>query len=415
MTMQRLRRHLLLLSLIAAAPSGAVALAAQDAAVPPAREADTEVIPATPAAILELAADAARKMPDQPHIKTRSRLQAEIVDAAVKAGEYDLAERVVPQITNWRKGLAQAAIAAALAESGDAEAARAALSAAESIEVTLVDEFVQGWRRDRVRARIAAAYAHLGDVEKAAYIQARLTSSEAGRLATLAARMADPDKIDENTAAFVAICETGDLEQIKSALLGIAEFYGRVAGDEERLAKLEQTIRDNWTRIPGEPRMEILDVIVAKDLEAGRVEHARAIIDEIETMVRGNRWNAEQAIAFMANVGRHRHAAGQPEKALAILREAASMYDEKRTSIVSIWRGRSLRPLAEAFMAAGSQASAVELYERALVEAVENPNSRPRLEDLVLTCNSIVASGVVAPESLRKALMRTKAALGSPW
>ena len=354
-------------------------------------------------------------MPLQPHVKTRSRLQAEIVEAAIAAGEYEFAKSVIPRIANWRKGLAQAAIAAGLAERGDVKRARAALADAEAIEVTLNDEFVQGWRRDRVRARIAAAYAHLGEIEKAALIQARLTSSEAGRLAALAARMTGLERVDENTAAFVAICQTGDLEQIRSALLGLAEFYGRVDDDEERLARLEQTIRDNWTRIPVEPRIEILEKLAVEDLEAGRVDHARALIDEIEVMVRGNRWNAEQAIALMAKVGRHRHAAGQPAKALAILREAASMYDEKRASIVSIWRGRSLRPLAEAFMAAGSQASAIELYERALVEAVENPNSRPRLEDLVLTCNSIVASGVVAPESLRKALMRTKAALGSPW
>ncbi len=413
--MQRSRRHLGHILLIVAATLGATAFAAQDAAAPVAEEISIEVIPGTASAILGLAAEAAESMPLRPHVKTRSRLQAQIVETAIAAGEYDFAMSVIPRIANWRKGLAQAAIAADLAERGEAKRARAALADAEAIEVTLNDEFVQGWRRDRVRARIAAAYAHLGEIEKAALIQARLTSSEAGRLAALAARMTGLERIDENTAAFVAICETGDLEQIRSALLGIAEFYGRVDGDEERLARLEQTIRDNWTRIPVEPRIEILEKLAAEDLEARRVEHARALIDEIEVMVRGNRWNPEQTIALMAKVGRHRHAAGQPEKALAILREAASMYDEKRASIVSIWRGRSLRPLAEAFMAAGSQASAVELYERVLVEAVENPNSRPRLEDLVLTCNSIVASGVVAPESLRKALMRTKAALGSPW
>ena len=278
-------------------------------------------------------------MPLQPHVKTRSRLQAEIVEAAIAAGEYEFREERHPADRELAQGLAQAAIAAGLAERGDVKRARAALADAEAIEVTLNDEFVQGWRRDRVRARIAAAYAHLGEIEKAALIQARLTSSEAATRA-LAARMTGLERVDENTAAFVAICETGDLEQIRSALLGLAEFYGRVDDDEERLARLEQTIRDNWTRIPVEPRIEILEKLAAEDLEAGRVDHARALIGEIEVMVRGNRWNAEQAIALMAKVGRHRHAAGQPAKALAILREAASMYDEKRASIVSIWRGR---------------------------------------------------------------------------
>lgn len=408
----------LLALLVLAAPS---VLLAQEPSAPAAPRAADEPTPvaATPAAILGLAADAALGMPLEPHVKTRSRLQAEIVDVAVAQGEFDLARSIVPRIENWRRGLAQAAIAARLAELGHVEEARAELARAEAIEATLTDEFVQGWRRDRVRGRIAAAYAHLGDVEKAAMIQARLAPAEAGRLAQLSARMAPREKMGVNVEAFLRITETGDLEQIKLALLALTEFYGQCAGeteaDAERRAELEQAIRDHWTQIPGEPRIEILEALVAQDLAAGRRDHARALVDEIEALVRDNRWNAEQRIAFLARVGRMRHGAGQTEEALATLREAVAAYDEAREGIVSIWRGRSLRPLAEAFHAVGSPASAAELYERALVEAVVNPNSRPRLEDLVATCNSIVASGLDAPVSLRKALARTRAALGAPW
>ena len=243
--MQRSLRPLPHVLLLVAATPGVTAFAAQGAAAPAAEEISIEIIPGTASAILGLAAEAAEAMPLQPHVKTRSRLQAEIVEAAIAAGEYEFAKSVIAD-RELAQGLAQAAIAAGLAERGDVKRARAALADAEAIEVTLNDEFVQGWRRDRVRARIAAAYAHLGEIEKAALIQARLTSSEAGRLAALAARMTGLERVDENTAAFVAICETGDLEQIRSALLGLAEFYGRV---DERLARLEQTIRDNWTRI----------------------------------------------------------------------------------------------------------------------------------------------------------------------
>lgn len=381
----------------------------------PAKDAESELIPDTAVAILGLAADAAVQIPLDPHVKTRSRLQAEIVATAVATGHYDVARAIVPEISNWRRGLAQATIASGLAEAGESERARAELAVAEGIEVTLTGEMVQGWRRDRVRAQIALTYAHLGDVAQAAAIQARLEGAEAGRLATISARMADLEKIDQNTAAFVAVAQTGELEQIQSALLGIVEFYGMLEAGDERLTTLERAIRDNWTRIPGEPRIQILESLVAKDLAAGRMEHATSLVDEIEAMVRDKSWSAEQGIALLARVGRHRHALGQKEQSLKVLREAVGQYEAAREGIVSIWRGRSLRPLAEAFHAVGSPTSAVQLYERALIEAVENPNSRPRLEDLVLTCNSIVATGVQTPESLRKALMRTRAALGIPW
>lgn len=410
----------LLTFLFLAAPTPLLAQGTDAPAAAPARAGDeVEPVAATPAAILELAAEAALAMPVNPHVKTRSRLQAEIVDVALARGEFALAKSIAPRIENWRRALAQAAIAARHAELGHTDAARAELAAAEALEATLTDEFVQGWRRDRVRARIAATYAHLGDVARAATIQAQLGPAEAGSLAQLSARMAPREKMGDNVEAFLRITETGDLEQIKLALLALTEFYGQCAGDDEadaaRRADLIRDIRGHWTQIPGEPRIEILEALVAQDLAAGRREHARGLVDEVEALVRENRWNDEQRIAFLARVGRMRHGAGQAERALEILREAVAAYEEAREGIVSIWRGRSLRPLAEAFLAVGSPVSAAELYERALAEAVVNPNSRPRLEDLVATCNSIVVSGLDAPESLRKALQRTRAALGEPW
>ena len=225
--MQRSLRHLPHVLLLVAATPGVTAFAAQDAAAPAAEEISIEIVPGTASAILGLAAEAAEAMPLQPHVKTRSRLR------------HDRQRRSPPVSTNSRRASSRGSRTGARGSprrpsrpvspsAATSKRARAALADAEAIEVTLNDEFVQGWRRDRVRARIAAAYAHLGEIEKAALIQARLTSSEAGRLAALAARMTGLERVDENTAAFVAICETGDLEQIRSALLGLAEFYGRV-------------------------------------------------------------------------------------------------------------------------------------------------------------------------------------------
>ena len=95
--------------------------------------------------------------------------------------------------------------------------------------------------------------------------------------------------------------------------------------------------------------------------------------------------------------------------------QALAKYDELREAINSIWRGRALRPLAAAYQVLGKEMIAGDLFERALVEAQLNPNSRPRVEDLVKTSIAIAASGLTPDASLEQALERVARSLGEPW
>ena len=58
---------------------------------------------------------------------------------------------------------------------------------------------------------------------------------------------------------------------------------------------------------------------------------------------------------------------------------------------------------------------ASDLYERALAEAVINPNSRPRVEDLVKVSISITRSGIEPTRALELALERMANGVGEPW
>jgi len=95
--------------------------------------------------------------------------------------------------------------------------------------------------------------------------------------------------------------------------------------------------------------------------------------------------------------------------------QALAKNDELRDSITSIWRGRALRPLAVAYQTLGEEGLAGDLFERALLEAQVNPNSRPRVEDLVRTSIALASSGVVPSRSLLQALERCARSLGEPW
>ncbi|MGK0480514.1 MAG: hypothetical protein ACJAQ3_000477 [Planctomycetota bacterium] len=388
---------------------------------------------------LDWAFDAVSKMPLRPHVKTRSRLQADLVQAALDAGRLGDAGQWAARIDNWRQGLALAHIAVFHAQHGDVAAAGTAIEAAEAFEATILAEEDQGWRRDRVRVRIAEAYALLGNTTMAATIQAAATPSESGRLAAMAVRTVDDADAGQQMETLEAIARTGDLEQARFALLAMGEFYGRAlelaapAGipaqvpaeipAETNKAKailnpeaIEARIRAAWTELPIEPRIDILERMVDFDIQWKATQRAHAHAAEVGRLVLDNRWNPEQGVALRARVSELLQRADDTKAARVMANSALALYDTSREGIVNIFRGEALRPVAEAYLALGDSATATVVYERALEEALVNPNSRPRAADLAMTAiSATTAPGYKMPKSLLKAFRRAEKGIGAPW
>ncbi|MGB0333072.1 MAG: hypothetical protein ACPGPE_14780, partial [Planctomycetota bacterium] len=185
-----------------------------------------------PSALLGRAYDAASKLPEVPHLKTRGRLQEELVEALLEAGgPVGLAREWADGIDNWRRALGVAAVAVHLAKDGQEQAAEAALEAARALEAGLTDSTEQGWRRGRVRARIALAHAVLGDKATAAGIQARIDATEGGMLTVYAASILDPELIEGQAEQLFEIAAAGTSDEARFALEAVSVFYGRVHGD----------------------------------------------------------------------------------------------------------------------------------------------------------------------------------------
>lgn len=387
---------------------------------PPAQEtADKAVQSVDP---LALSFDIVSRMPERPHLKTRSRLQADLVQAALDVGRLDDAVGWATKIGNWRRGLGLAHVAVFHARRGDEEAAQAALKVAEAAEATILDEMDQGWRRDRVRVRIAEAYALMGDSVKAAQIQAITTPTESGRLASMAARTVAPEDQEKQLATLETIAKTGDLEQIRFAVLAMAEFYGQALraaeGDEKGLsaAAVETRIRAAWDELPIEPRIDILEKLVNLEIEAGTKMRAAELAIEISSMVTENRWNAEQGIGMRGRVASLLYRAGETKTARDLANDALALYESSREGIYDIFRGEALRPLAESFVTLGDHATATVIYERALEEAVHNPNSKPRATDIAMTAiSAATAPGYEMPKSLLRAFAAAETKIGTPW
>ncbi|MEM6675796.1 MAG: hypothetical protein AAF726_23300 [Planctomycetota bacterium] len=367
--------------------------------------------------ILQLAFDSASRLPEMPHVKTRSRLQGELVEAALDAGSVSLANDWASRITNWRQALAYATVASYCAEHGEEELARKALGSAERLETGLTGDSVRGWRRDRVRVRIAETYLRLGDREAAAALQVMVDPEEGGHLSVVDSQLRemDAEAIDAQVERLVKIAEEGSFAVTLAALKSMGHLYGRAYEDDDRRAAIETKIRAGWTTLPSPLRMEVLEILIEYDLEHDQKARALTKIGDVEAFAEGRGFQPELLVAFGAKVARLRGEAGDREGGIRAADDALTLYDETRESIVEIFRGEALRPLAEAYVELGETMTATDLYKRALAEAVVNPNSRPRAEDLVKTTISIVRSGIEPSDALIEALEETAESLGDPW
>lgn len=355
-------------------------------------------------------------MPLRPHVKTRSRLQAETIEALL---DVDGGPELVPEwadgIDGWRRGMAYGMLATHYAGAGEAEKARTYLDVAESLEGAASGEDVQGWRRDTIRLHIATAYLAFGDEDRVNAIHARLGEVEAGKLSAIRSESVPVGAVDENVERLMEALPGASSDQAHYALLSIAHFCGAVYDETERRSELEDSIREHWKPLTFGARVEILAVLAKQHIAGGNPAKAIGLIDELEGYLEGFTMHPEQEVDFRADVAVMRAQAGDVPNGIATADSALVRYEAVREKIDSTFRGRALRPLAEAYAALGESMTANDLFERALAEAVINPNSRPRTEDLVKTCTTIVRAGHTPTESLLEMLRGTKKDLGAPW
>jgi hypothetical protein len=162
-------------------------------------------------------------------------------------------------------------------------------------------------------------------------------------------------------------------------------------------------------------RLEILTELTDAALAHADQDKALALIEEAQTLMDGARWQPRFVIPLMARLAERRFHAGDEAGARAEVEKTLTLFDAQRATIVNIYRAQTIRPLAEAVYAMGDAETSLNLYRRALEAGMENPNSRPRSDDLVATCCSLALHAVEPDEALMSRIREIRAGLGDPW
>ncbi len=357
--------------------------------------------------LLDVAFKAASAFPVKPHLKNRSRAQETVVEASLALDQPRRALAYAEQIDNWLRGVAYAEFALYCARHGSASEVEHYLDLARQVSNHQDDESAQDWQRDRIRVTIARTYAQLGQRERAAESQEGVVDSEAGKV--------EAATLDEQLRALDAAVATGNFDQVRNDLQVCAQFFDRVYADASSRSRVEEKIKGSWAKMPPQVRIELLMTMTGFALGHEDREEALALVNEARDLLDDAQWNPEDLVPLSARLAGLRYRAGDTEKARREADRAVAVFDTERDKIVDIFRAAALRPVAETYEAMGDAPAALAVYKRAVEAGVENPNSRPRADDLTATCCSMALHDVEPDPALKTRISSSAPLRRRPW
>jgi hypothetical protein len=366
--------------------------------------------------LVDTAFQASLRMPEVPHAKNRSKVQEQLALACLELGGLEQAQAYSKSIVvPWRRGSVLAQLACEQAERGLESEAKASIVAAERAVEQSNDEDTQDWQRGRVRGKLARAWLMLGNEAAAASYSTNLDPAEAKAVADQRVRQAALTNFEAQLQAVIGPLNSGNFEQIKAGLETAELLYAAVYAEADKRTQVDAAMRKGWEKMPLDLRIQALLGMATAAVDHADKGTARTLLDEARTDIDRAKWLLEHRLPVEARWSTVLGKAGDTDGATQRLAQAMELYERERANTVNIYRAGALRPIAEAYAQLGQPAQALVLYQRALEEGLENPNSRPRLDDLSATVISMAVQGVQPSADTRTRIQSIAARLGDPW
>ena len=339
--------------------------------------------------LLNLAFDTATSIPVEPHIKDRSKAQEAVVATCLELGQPMRAEAFIEKMNNWRCGLCYARLALYCEEQGYSHDAQEYLKLAEHSS-----EGVDGWRKDQITAVIN----QVRDLPKQVHEQ-----------------LEKEDLFDEQVASLDAMIAAGGFDSSKNALTSYAQLFDCFYENTERRLLIEEKIKTSWDKLPMTVRFELLTKLADIALQHSDPQKALELVNDTQSLLDDYQWPPDVRIPMMATLIELRFRSGDVEKARLDADAAQSLFNSQKEKILNIDRAQTLRSLAEAYHTIGDAQGTLLIYKLAVEAGTENPNSRPRAEDLSATCCSMALNSVEPDAALWTRIYQIKDGLGQPW
>ncbi len=360
--------------------------------------------------LLELAFQAASKIPMDPHHKDRARGQAQIVEASLVVDAPTLAEAYAREIHNWRRGVALGQVAFYLADMDQKHSEALLIEAQEAAGEQ------EGWRKDRILIHVARTRAKLGQRKRAENLADYVAEAEKGKIEGVAAGAMSQKEFEETLAQIQSGVDEDihfDLKRnlVESALSLHKANYQK----QERREPLEKIIRSASEKFPIFLRIDYLRQMAQSAADHKDTSRAGELLQEAQKLVSTVRMPVRFEIRTRAGLAKLRASMGDDAGAIQGADALQGFYNENRPRTLIVDRAELLCRIAEIYQLAQQQDKAAETYRRALDEGASNPNARPRANDLVEICCSMAVHGFAPDQGFVDALEQVHNALGKPW
>jgi tetratricopeptide (TPR) repeat protein len=365
--------------------------------------------------LLELAFEAASRLPLDPHIKNRSKLQAEVIAACIELGQLERSESYAAEVMDWRRGVALGELAHQAARRGDIANADRLAAAARTELVSSIAAEEQEWRSQSILAELALTELTLGRNESVLKLEREIEHSERLELVRAKAHILPEDDVDLQIDEYTKLIETKDFEIMRNALNGALELHDRFYEREETRARLEALVDDGSRTMPSTMRLDMLCRVTEQALEHGDRAHAAKRFESAQSVFDGARWIPEDHVPALARLGALRFRVGETSQGLGQLGAALKIFEDERYRVPDVFRGDALRPVAQAYIEVGEPEAALSVFRKLVEEGALNPNSRPRAQDLIRTALALVQLGLRPDEALSSRLHELGQGLGEPW
>lgn len=367
-------------------------------------------------AMLEAVWRATSRLPDVPHQKNRSRIQALLVVGCIEAGLPVRARTWSADITGWERGQCLAELADHCVQNRlDVDVDALLATALQIADDAMRGDDAQAWRRDRIRAKVAAVRLAQGHHEVAGALTKDLVDAEVANLAAVRAAQLDAKDLERQLADLQQMLASENVDRAQPALQLCVHLLARFAADEAARECLLDLMQNAYPKLPLTMRIDVLLAAADAATAAGQREVARLLASRCNTLVLGKGWLPEDQVALRARVATSLARAGDQQAARAGLDDAMTQFDATRERIVDVFRGEALRPIAIGYAVLGDAERAASAFRLALTEGMANPNGRPRLEDLAKTTLAMLASDFVPPADLVQRVEAIASELTAPW
>jgi len=365
--------------------------------------------------LLELAFDAASRLPLDPHVKNRSKIQAEVIDACIEHGLFERAEEYAAEVADWRRGVVLGELAHQAARRGDIANADRLTAAARAELLSSIAAEEQEWRSQSILAKMALTELTLGRTESVLKLEREIEHSERLELVRAKAHILPEEDLELQVDEYQKLLESKDFEIMRNALSGTIELHDRFYEREQVRSQVEALVDEGSRTMPSTMRFDFMCRLTEQALQHGDRAHAAKRLEAVQRVFDEARWIPEDHVPGLARLGSLRFRTGSTSQGLGQLGAALGVFEAERYRVPDVFRGDALRPVAQAYMEVGEPENALSVYRKLVEEGALNPNSRPRAQDLVRTALALVHLNLRPDDALRSRIEELGRGLGEPW